>query len=96
VGHDNQPERFTFPQSEIELAAVFGMPKSQHGLGEMLMRDFMGLGSGGVGAGEGELAFNNSDFIEVTPQSEANNLSEEITTVTQPQLNSSGSDTSQC
>ena len=35
-------------------------------------------------------------FFEVTPQSEADNVSEEITTVTPPQLNLSGSDNSQC
>ena len=95
MSHDDQRKRITLPQSENELAAVFGMPKSQHGLVEMLMRDFTGLGLSGVGAGEGELAFSNSEILEVTPQSEADNLSEEITTVTHPQLNSSKSDNSQ-
>ena len=54
--------------------------------------DLTGLGLDGVGVGESELAFNNSEFFEETPLSKADNVSEEITTVTPPQLHSSWSD----
>ena len=48
--------------------------------------------SGWQGAGETKLAFNNSELFEETPLSKADNVSDEITIVTPPQLNSSGSD----
>ena len=61
---DDQPKRFTLPLLENELATMFGMRKSKHGVVEMLVGDLTGLGLGGMGAGESELAFNNSEFLK--------------------------------